>query len=348
MIEELLIKEKDFLTGCYAKERLMPMLKQIKKESDETGMPFSVLLIDVDHFKTYNDKYGHINGDELLKFFSSSLRLMLTGEKSSIFRIGGDEFIVAFPNKNSKETFSLAVQIARSIRTRPCVIGKHLFKLSFSGGISTYPNDSKELNEILEGADKAMYISKKYGRGGVARLDMVWLAVARKILAIPALILLIAINLYLYVDISGVKGFYRNYYLMSFRSNGPAPSVVKAPKPKPDVPLTPPTLTPPELNTTKAPEQKLDVSFTSSPAAPQSSPETKPSFLPPKRFDMLYLRTGAMVIGDIVYEDDNEVRVNLYTGSEQILIKLKRADIREIDRNVLDKTMIIHVSPDGK
>ncbi len=340
MIEELLIKEKDFLTGCYAKERLMPMLQQLKKESDENGTPFSILLMDMDHFKTYNDKYGHVNGDELLKFFSSSLRLMLTGEKSSVFRIGGDEFIVAFPNKNSKETFSLAVQIAHNIRTRPCVIGAHLFKLSFSGGISTYPHDGKELKEIIEGADKAMYISKKYCRGGIARLDMVWLGVARRILAVPILAILIIISLYLYADTSGIKSFYRDHYLTLFRGNRPEPSVVKAPSAN--------VVKPPEPNATKAPEPKPDVSFTWSPLPPQSSPETTPSLLPPKRFDMLYLRTGAMVIGDIVYEDDNEVKLNLYTGSEQILIKLNRADIREIERNVLGKTMVIHVSQDGK
>ena len=308
------------------------MLKQVERESDENGTPFSILLIDVDHFKKYNDKYGHLSGDELLKFFSSSLRLMLTGEGGSIFRIGGDEFIVVFPNKNSKETYSLAVRIARSIRARPCILDKHLLRLSFSGGIVTYPNDGKDLNDILEGADKAMYASKKYCRGGIGRLDRLWLLTARNILAIPVFAILIIIGFYIYADVPGVKDFYRSYYLTLFHSNKPALSVVKATAPN--------VAKPPEQNVAEIPKLKPEVS-----PAPESvmlppHPEVGPPEPPlpgPKKSDMLFLRTGAIIIGDVVYEDDNEVSLSLNAKSGQILSKFKKTNIQKIERNTAGK-----------
>ena len=69
--------QTDSLTMCYTKDALFPLLEKMKAEFSAHKKPFSLLLIDIDGFKGFNDKYGHIFGDEALKYFSSSLRLNL-------------------------------------------------------------------------------------------------------------------------------------------------------------------------------------------------------------------------------------------------------------------------------
>ena len=111
--------EKDFLTGCLSKEAIGSTLDSVRAQSSFNKTSFSVLVIDLDHFKAYNDKYGHIDGDEVLKYFSSTLRLSIGEEDGIIFRFGGDEFVVVFPDKSAEEAYSIAVDIIKAFRKRP-------------------------------------------------------------------------------------------------------------------------------------------------------------------------------------------------------------------------------------
>ncbi len=159
------MSETDFLTGCFSKEVINPMLDKIKAECKIYKIPFSVLVIDLDHFKAYNDKYGHIDGDEALKYFASTLRLSLREEETTIFRFGGDEFVIVFSGKNAKEARLTTIKLMKNLRRRPFLSGGRIFKLRFSAGIASYPFDGNEVEEILQKADKAMYFSKTHGRG---------------------------------------------------------------------------------------------------------------------------------------------------------------------------------------
>lgn len=131
------------------------------------------MLIDLDHFKKMNDIRGHAFGDAILKYFSSTLRLSLetdemdTTAKEFVFRFGGDEFIIVFSGKNSEQAYKLAVNILYKIKHRPCLFKGRSYKISFSGGIASFPRDAKAPNELIEKADKAMYLSKKTGKGKV-------------------------------------------------------------------------------------------------------------------------------------------------------------------------------------
>ena len=71
------MNEKDFLTGCLTKESIDSTLDRVRAQSSYGKTPFSVMVIDLDHFKEYNDKYGHMDGDEVLRYFSSTLRLSI-------------------------------------------------------------------------------------------------------------------------------------------------------------------------------------------------------------------------------------------------------------------------------
>src|SRR3989338_1580528 len=107
--------------------------------------PFSVLILDVDHFKSFNDKYGHLYGDEVLKYFSSSLRLDLEDEENVPFRFGGDEFIMVFPNKTPNDAYHLAIRLRKNIRTRSCLIKGKQVSVTFSGGVASYPADANKI-----------------------------------------------------------------------------------------------------------------------------------------------------------------------------------------------------------
>lgn len=166
-MEEIVKLEVDPLTSCFTRASLVAFLEKTKHETDLLNIPFSIMIIDLDYFKNANDKFGHIFGDETLMYFSSSIRLGMeydyikTMVPKFVFRYGGDEFIMVFPGKNSSEAYVLAERILLNIKRRPFLFRGNRFKMSFSGGISTYPEDSKNIEEIIEMADKAMYRKKE-------------------------------------------------------------------------------------------------------------------------------------------------------------------------------------------
>lgn len=174
------MSEKDFLTGCLSKESINPALDKIRAECKIRKIPFSVLLIDLDHFKAFNDKYGHIDGDEVLKYFASTLRLSFEEEGISIFRFGGDEFVIVFAGKSGKEAHSIASNVMKNLKIRPFLFKGRIFRLNFSAGIASYPSDGNEVETIVQKADRAMYFSKTHGRGQITLYGhMLWRAVER-------------------------------------------------------------------------------------------------------------------------------------------------------------------------
>lgn len=168
LVSELTNAKVDILTGCYTKDTLIPVFLKLSLEYVENKVPFSILFIDMDKFKSLNDKYGHLFGDEALKYFGSSLRLSLSEETVAI-RYGGDEFVVVFPGKTSDETHAVAIELEKNVKSRPLLWKCRLFNMSFSAGIASYPNDGKTLEEIIQNADKAMYLSKIRGQGKISQ-----------------------------------------------------------------------------------------------------------------------------------------------------------------------------------
>ena len=157
--------QQDSLTMCYTRDALLPFLEKMRAEYAAYKKPFSLMLIDIDGFKPFNDKHGHIFGDEALKYFSSSLRLNLDDEDCVIIRFGGDEFVIVFPGRAAREVHRLAVHIENNIKNRPFLFRGREYKISFSGGIASCPQDGVEAEELIEKADKAMYFSKRNGSG---------------------------------------------------------------------------------------------------------------------------------------------------------------------------------------
>ena len=128
----------------------------------------SLLFIDIDYFKQVNDSFGHEAGDRILTEFSAALR-ELFGDSGYISRYGGDEFVVLVKSADKKTVNDKLEQLRKSAsKVKPCddpeIYGD--FKLTFSCGAASFPNDANDLKALKAGADSALYIVKENGRNG--------------------------------------------------------------------------------------------------------------------------------------------------------------------------------------
>ncbi|MGZ5278445.1 MAG: GGDEF domain-containing response regulator [Pseudobdellovibrionaceae bacterium] len=119
----------------------------------------SLLMMDVDHFKSWNDEYGHPAGDQLLKEVSAHLHQGLR-TIDWIARYGGDEFAMILPDTNSKFSFD----IAERLRTKFYSLHQGPVAVSLSFGIATFPDHATTAKDLISAADKALYQAKKEGR----------------------------------------------------------------------------------------------------------------------------------------------------------------------------------------
>jgi diguanylate cyclase (GGDEF)-like protein len=167
-MDDLSQSQKDFLTGFNTREHLISTMIRRIVEAKLHNEKFSILLVDIDHFKKINDKYGHLWGDEFLKYVASTLRLSLE-DKGLIFRYGGDEFVVIFSTQDPKHAFYLSKQFNAVMKNRPFLFERRLFRITVSCGLATYPDDAQRAEKLLQKADEALYFSKKFGRNTTTR-----------------------------------------------------------------------------------------------------------------------------------------------------------------------------------
>jgi len=185
---------KDELTTFYLKNGLFPFLNELINKSHISSKNLSIILIDIDHFKRYNDKHGHLFGDEVLKYATSMFRLSFSNsDRFSFFRYGGDEFIAMLPDITAKEAQRFAYKFRYNMSRRPFLYKGKFFKIHVSSGIASFPSDANNAHELIKSADRAMYFSKRHGRNTITMASMIKYLVARNILllAITCVILLV-------------------------------------------------------------------------------------------------------------------------------------------------------------
>ncbi|MGF1641260.1 MAG: diguanylate cyclase [Rhodospirillales bacterium] len=160
----------DALTALANRKLFDATLRQATMESMETGQPLCLLLLDIDHFKKFNDSFGHHIGDQVLKLLASVLRESIKGQDTAA-RYGGEEFAVILPNT----ALDGAVTVAEGIRRR--IFGKELIdrksgdrlgRITVSIGVARYA-PGEPLRELIERADRAMYAAKHGGRNRVVQ-----------------------------------------------------------------------------------------------------------------------------------------------------------------------------------
>ncbi|MCK4533396.1 GGDEF domain-containing protein [bacterium] len=156
----------DGLTGIYNYRYFQIRLKEEINRSNRYKFPLGLMMIDLDNFKKYNDTYGHLSGDKMLKrvvgIINKNIRII-----DVLCRYGGDEFVVILPNTDMESTgiSSVAERIRKKVEQSSFVFGKgkKRIKMGLSVGVSFYPNEAKNMKELILFADKAMYKAKKAG-----------------------------------------------------------------------------------------------------------------------------------------------------------------------------------------
>lgn len=158
--KELIRKvEIDPLTGIYNRSKLHLLLTQKVDQAYFENTTFTILFIDLDHFKSINDRYGHLEGDRVLVEFSALIRDTL--RSSDIFcRWGGEEFIVILDQTDASNAFPIAEKLRNLTQNYDFGLG-HPITLSV-GGCQYLPTTT--IDETIKGADQAMYQAKQQGR----------------------------------------------------------------------------------------------------------------------------------------------------------------------------------------
>ena len=153
----------DSLTGVYNRETIENIIdNEISKLSPESE-EFSILFVDIDDFKIYNDKYSHATGDQVLKFTADSIMKTIK-EFGFVGRYGGDEFVICIRNSVTNPPARIAQELLNTLKEGfVCDSDDHL-SVNVSIGINTIKDSSKRVDEIIAMADEAMYRIKKNGK----------------------------------------------------------------------------------------------------------------------------------------------------------------------------------------
>ena len=151
----------DSLTGLHVRRYFMAKLQDEIHRTERYNKKLSIIMADLDHFKTINDTYGHTAGDRVLKAVGDYLKNSIR-DVDSIGRFGGEEFIMFLPETTKKAAHILADRLR--IGVSKIQVNKKIPRITISLGISTFPEDGTTLNELLEHADAALYYAKENGR----------------------------------------------------------------------------------------------------------------------------------------------------------------------------------------
>ncbi|MBU2338021.1 MAG: GGDEF domain-containing protein [Alphaproteobacteria bacterium] len=160
----------DSLTGLANRRQLDDRLASSLRLAAENRMPLSLLLIDVDHFKLFNDTYGHQTGDACLKKVAAALASCNWVEGSLVARYGGEEFAVLMPGAGSTEALRAAEQarVAVKLMDISSLAGSPPRQTISIGALSLEPNEKTTTDELLRRADRALYQAKQNGRNRVS------------------------------------------------------------------------------------------------------------------------------------------------------------------------------------
>ena len=164
-IKELAIK--DSLTGLYTHKHTMERLEEELRRCLVNENSLAVLMLDIDFFKKYNDQYGHLAGDIVLKNLSFWLKDSIKGRDAIIGRLGGEEFLVILPLASKQEAFSLAENTRSFIQAKTINLRRKKTGITVSIGVAGFPQDAGSTSDLIDKADTALYEAKRLGRNRV-------------------------------------------------------------------------------------------------------------------------------------------------------------------------------------
>ena len=158
----------DPLTGLGNRKYFDRMIATAVQDALATGEPLSLLMFDIDHFKSFNDSYGHLTGDQVLRLVGMSLKQTIKGQDITA-RYGGEEFAVVLPNTALRQALTVADHIRRAVMAKELKkksTGEILGRVTISVGVSMLkPGDDPDA--LIERADACLYAAKRNGRNRV-------------------------------------------------------------------------------------------------------------------------------------------------------------------------------------
>ena len=169
--QHLALALTDGLTGLHNRRYLESHLDGIVKRAGDGGHGLSLLLIDLDHFKRVNDTYGHAAGDEVLRTVARRMLRNVRGFDTAA-RFGGEEFVVAMPDTPLDIAYSVADRIRTKVAEEPVALpdGRQI-SVTLSAGVAVSSNPGESVADLIERADKALYMAKHDGRDRAVRAD---------------------------------------------------------------------------------------------------------------------------------------------------------------------------------
>lgn len=160
--------QRDPLTGVYNRRHFREAFEQALLERQDNGKPLALLLLDLDHFKQINDRYGHLAGDDCLRHAARCVEDAVASRGGLVARFGGEEFVAVLPNTNAQEALQAAEAIRLRIHQTPVAARNHSIRMSTSIGVHTVEASRETIpEEVIRIADEALYRAKDDGRNCV-------------------------------------------------------------------------------------------------------------------------------------------------------------------------------------
>ena len=160
------LAETDDLTGLAVREHFQKKLTDELARASKTGALLSVLLIDIDRFKVYNDTLGHSAGDKLIREIAALL-LQVRRPGDIAGRFGGEEFVCLYPGTAAEEAKRRAEQIRIRVESKPIELRREVTRVTVSIGVAAFPQDGTTVESLLQAADRRLYQAKSKGRNQV-------------------------------------------------------------------------------------------------------------------------------------------------------------------------------------
>ena len=162
----------DPLTGLHNRRFADTHLNQLTTTAAREGREYALMMVDIDHFKSINDRFGHAAGDIVLSALADRVRQNFRGE-DLIARIGGEEFLIAMPDTSSEQAEMAAERLRRLIHSRPFNIGpgKTPLPVTVSVGVAhcdAHLAATRSMSDMFSQADAALYEAKSAGRNAVS------------------------------------------------------------------------------------------------------------------------------------------------------------------------------------
>ncbi|EKD69309.1 MAG: diguanylate cyclase with GAF sensor, partial [uncultured bacterium] len=167
-----MLANTDGLTKLYTHRFFQEVLKAEIEKSSKTQKQFSIILSDIDHFKRFNDTYGHQAGDYVLEQTAACFKSCVRNI-DVMARYGGEEFIALLPETNVNGAYVMAERIRKAVEAKVYQFNEQTMKVTVTLGVATYPVDSQNNIELVKKSDLSLYFGKENGRNRVAVASMI-------------------------------------------------------------------------------------------------------------------------------------------------------------------------------